>query len=147
MVHLCRVLYSLNRVSVVGGQDQYSLLSCCLQVFYYFCPGFFEGNCENRIKSSSREAGDLRRSPALRRSCTTYIPSESLNGNSTGISQRRSPGCLFTRPIFSWILDCSYKHYRHDGNEYSRKQRVWRSPVPAVPIDKSATEKGHPLVN
>ena len=23
MVHLCRVVYSLNRVSIVGGQDQY----------------------------------------------------------------------------------------------------------------------------
>jgi hypothetical protein len=92
------------RVAVRGSSlgDCHRIL--CRRHGLLLLPGIFKGQLRKRIERSSSEAGDFRRSPSQRRSCTTCTPPLSLSGNSTGNPQCRSPGCLFTRPIAFWIL-------------------------------------------
>ena len=107
-------------------------------LFYGFCPGSSEGNCENRIHNSSMEADDFRRSPPCRRSCATRIPPGPANGNSAGISQRLSPDCLFTMPMFFMIPDCHRQKYRHC--RVYRSIKTSHKPSPA-PVSRTANSQ------
>jgi hypothetical protein len=77
------------------------------------------------------EADDFRRSLPCRRSCATRTPSGPANGNSAGISQRLSPDCLFTMPIFFTTPDCHRQKYRHSRVYRSIKTSHKPWPAPA----------------